>query len=256
MGDAFTAQDPPLDPIEAARRAARPQLARRFYTSAAVRADGAGFAVLLDGRVAKTPAHQALAAPARALAEAVATEWENQQDVVDPTRMPLTRLLNSIIDGVVPAPVPVAAEIAAYLGSDLVFYRADAPDGLVSRQAALWDPIVAWAREVLGARFILSQGVVFVAQPDEALRAARAAIPEDPWRLGAVHAMTTLTGSALLALAVFKRGLGVDDAWLAAHVDEDWNMALWGRDQMALERRASRFAEVQAAATLLQHLDS
>jgi chaperone required for assembly of F1-ATPase len=169
--------------------------------------------------------------------------------------MPLTRLSNSIIDGVAKALAPVAAEVAAYLDSDLLCYRADAPEGLVARQAAHWDPIIAWAREVVGAPFNISQGVMFVAQPEEARRHARDAIPEDPWRLGAVHAITTLTGSALLALAVLRRRLGADEAWHAAHVDEDWNMQLWGRDQIALERRAFRFAEMQAAATLLERVE-
>src|SRR5215472_15782476 len=253
MRDFFTrnVQDPPIDPVEARRRATRPQRARRLYASAAVGEDDKGFAVLLDGRPAKTPAQQPLVAPTRALAEAIATEWANQHDVVDPAHMPLTRLSNSIIDGVAKAPAPVAAQVAAYLDSDLLCYRADAPQGLVARQAAHWDPIIAWAREVVGAPFTISQGVTFVAQPEEARCQARAAIPEDPWRLGAVHAITTLTGSALLALAVLRRRLGADEAWRAAHVDEDWNMQLWGRDQMALERRAFRFDEMRAAATLL-----
>jgi len=256
MRDFFigNARDQPIDPIDAARRATRPQRARRFYASATVGEDDEGFAVLLDGRRARTPAHQVLVAPTRALAEALAAEWENQHEVVDPTQMPLTRLSNSIIDGVAKAPAPVAAEVAAYLHSDLLCYQADAPEGLVARQAAHWDPVIAWARDGLGAAFIVSQGVMFVAQPDEALRQASAAIPADPWRLGAVHVMTTLTGSALLALAVLRRHLDVDQAWRAAHVDEDWNMELWGRDQMALERRAFRFAEMQAAATLLERI--
>jgi len=257
MRDSFTrnVQDPPIDPLEAARRATRPQRVRRFYASAAVGEDDKGFAVLLDGRPAKTPAQQPLVAPTRALAEAIATEWANQNDVVDPAHMPLTRLSNSIIDGVAKAPAPVAAQVAAYLDSDMLCYRADAPEGLVARQAEHWDPIIAWARDVLGAAFIVSRGVMFVAQPDAALRQARAAIPVDPWRLGAMYTITTLTGSALLALAILRRRLDVDQAWRAAHVDEDWNMELWGRDQMALERRAFRFAEMQAAAVLLERLD-
>lgn len=255
MSDFFTGipQDQPGDdPIAAAQRATQPQRVRRFYSSAQVRETGGQFALLLDGREAKTPARKLLAAPTRALAEAVASEWENQREFVDPLHMPLTRLVNSIIDGVVPAPARVAAQVGAYLGTDLMFYRAEAPEGLVARQAAHWDPVIAWAREELDAPFVLAQGVIFAAQPQDALLQARAAIPEDPWRLGAVHAMTTLTGSALLALAVLRQRLDVDQAWLAAHVDEDWNMELWGRDEIALERRANRFAEMQAAATLLE----
>jgi chaperone required for assembly of F1-ATPase len=244
----------PIDPVEAVRRAARPKLPRRFYRSAGVGEAEDAFGLLLDGRPARTPARHVLAVPTRALAQAIAQEWAAQGEHIDPARMPLTRLVNSILDGVRIATAPVAAEIAKYLGSDLLFYRAEVP-GLAARQAGLWDPILDWARQELGAGFALGEGVVFVEQPQAALAAARRAIPDDPWRLGAVHAMTTLTGSALLALAVERGRLGADAAWQAAHVDEDWNFEQWGRDALALERRAFRFAEMQAAARLLAALD-
>ena len=240
----------PLDPMEAARRNMRPNLRKRFYERATVGED-APFPVLLDGRSVKTPAGHALAAPARALGEAIAAEWDAQREKIDPATMPLTRLANAIIDGVSADPKPVADEIAKYLGSDLVCYRADSPEGLVRAQAQHWDPVIAWARDDLGARFILSEGVVFVAQPDGAVAAARAAIPSEPWRLGAANVITTLTGSALLALGVAHGKLSTEAAWDAANVDEDWNMAQWGRDELALERRAVRFADMHAAGTVL-----
>jgi len=240
----------PLDPTESARRNMRPQLRKRFYQRAHV-GDAGPFAILLDDRPVRTPAGHALALPSRALGEAVAAEWDAQQERIDPAVMPLTRLVNSIIDGVAIAPAPVAEEVVRYLGSDLVCYRADTPAGLVARQARHWDPILGWARDTLGARFVLAEGVMFAAQPDHAIVAASAAIPSDPWRLGAVNVITTLTGSALIALALSQGRLTLDDAWTAAHVDEDWNMSQWGRDELALDRRAKRFAEMQAAGTVL-----
>jgi chaperone required for assembly of F1-ATPase len=120
--------------------------------------------------------------------------------------------------------------------------------------------VLAWARRSLAARFIQIEGVIFVAQPSEALAAARAAIPADAnnvkdiWCLGAVSAITTLTGSALLALALAHGQIDVEAAWAAANVDEDWQMEQWGRDELALERRANRLAELQAAATVLAAL--
>ena len=246
----FTNQ--PLDPTEAARRAMRPQLRRRFYQRAEVAEGEDGFGVLLDGRPVKTPARRALAAPTRVLVEALAAEWEAQRDVVDPATMPLTRLANSILDGVADTPAAVAMEVERYLASDLVCCRAEGPQGLVARQAGAWDPVVAWAGEALGARFVLAQGMMFAAQPEAALAAACAALPRDPWRLGALHAVTTLTGSALIALAVLNGRLSAEQAWQAAHVDEDWNMEFWGRDELALERRAFRFAEMQAACSVLR----
>jgi chaperone required for assembly of F1-ATPase len=244
----------PLDPIEAARRAMRPPLPRRFYGAAGVEEAESGFRVVLDGRPVRTPARGFLVAPSRRLAEVIADEWDAQRESIDPSTMPVTRLANSIIDGVVTAPAPVAADIAKYLGSDLLFYRADGPQRLVERQARLWDPVLAWARDALGARFVLAQGVVHAAQPESAITAARAAIPDDPWRLGALHAITTLTGSAILALALLHGRLSADEAWEAAHVDEDWNMEQWGRDEVALARRAARRAEMDAAATVLASL--
>jgi chaperone required for assembly of F1-ATPase len=242
----------PGNPLEAARRGARPVLRKRFYNRAAtVREDG-NYAVRLDDKPVRTPAGRLLAAPTAALAEALAAEWNAQRELIDPARMPLTRLANVIIDGVADRPGPVADEVGKYLASDLVCYRASSPRGLAERQARHWDPILAFARDALGARLLVGEGVIHVAQPEPALSAARAAIPDDPWRLGAVHTVTTLTGSALIALALARGQLTADEAWTAAHVDEDWNMEQWGRDELALERRAHRFAELKAAATVLQ----
>jgi chaperone required for assembly of F1-ATPase len=242
---------PPDDPVEATRRSMRTVLPRRFYETVATTAVADGYAVRLDDKPVRTPARRVLAAPTPALAEAIAAEWQAQKDVIDPAKMPLTRLANAIIDGVADAPLPVADEIAKYLASDLLFYRAGSPPGLVERQARHWNPILDWARQALSADFKLGEGVVYVAQPEAAIAAACAAIPQQPWRLGAVYVVTTLTGSALIALAMARGALSADAAWQAAHVDEDWNMAQWGGDEMAMARREFRFAEFQAAATVL-----
>jgi chaperone required for assembly of F1-ATPase len=243
--------DPDTDPIVAARRDARPPLRQRFYRTVSVAPDAEGFGICLDGKPVRTPARNVLAAPTAELAEALAKEWRAQQEFIDPAQMPLTRLANAIIDRVAVAPGPVADDIKKYLGSDLLYYRAGAPERLRARQAQHWDPILAWARDVLGAEFKTGEGVVHIAQQGAAIEAAAAAIPEDAWRLGALHVATTLSGSALIALALHRGRLRADAAWQAAHVDEDWNMELWGRDEIALSQRGFRFAEFQAAATVL-----
>jgi chaperone required for assembly of F1-ATPase len=248
------AANQPLDPTESARRNMRPQLRGRFYKRAEVRHTDAGFAVELDGKTVRTPARNALVAPSRPIAEAMAAEWNAQTETIDPARMPLTRLANSVLDGVAAATSDVAAEIVKYLGTDLLFYRADAPQGLVARQSELWDPVLDWANYILGARFMLAEGVMFVAQPETSIARVSAVIPRDPWRLGALHVVTTLTGSALLALAVACGKLDAEAAWAAAHVDEDWQMSQWGKDEIALQRRAFRWEDMDAATTVLAHL--
>lgn len=241
----------PLDPMEAARRHVRPVLRKRFYETASVVPRDGSFEIALDGKPVRTPARHSLAAPTEALARKIADEWQAQTDVIDPARMPLTRLANSIIDGVADKPGPVRAEIVKYLGSDLLFYRADGPERLIERQAKHWEPVVRWAANALHAHFILVEGVVYAAQPPEAIAAAERVIPADHWRLGAVSAITTLTGSALLALALSQGAIGEEAAWNAAHVDEDWQMEQWGRDPLALERRARRHDEMEAACAVL-----
>jgi chaperone required for assembly of F1-ATPase len=242
-----------VEPAVAARRNMR-ALKRRFYKEVAVRDDPAGFAVVLDGRPIRTPARRALVLPRRPLAEASASEWGAQSEFIDPATMAMTRLANTIIDGAAAAADELAAEIRRYLGSDLLCYRAATPKALVARQSLRWDPILAWAKSALGAPFVTVQGITHVRQPADAIERASAAIPRDPWRLGAAHAITVLTGSALIALAMMGGDIGIDAAWAAAQVDEDWNMELWGRDELSLKRRAYRLAEMEAAAKVLAEI--
>ena len=253
MREIFTEifENQPLDPTEAARQTMRPRLRKRFYKQAELVDAQDGVGISLDGRPILTPRRRAFVAPTRTLAEAIAAEWEAQGETIDPRNMPLTRLANAVIDAVSENPEPVVEEIAKYLGSDLLFYRAEAPAKLIDRQSQAWDPVLAWARGDFGANFKPTQGVMHVAQPPEAVEALRRAIPRDPWRLAAVSSITTLTGSTLLALAIAQGAIDIDSAWAAAHVDEDWQMAQWGRDELALERRAYREAEFRAAASVL-----
>jgi chaperone required for assembly of F1-ATPase len=239
----------------AGRPVMRPELPRRFYAAVSVEPRPEGEALLLDGRPVQTPGKRPVAVPSPALAEAVADEWRAQGERIDPSTMPLTRLVNVALDGVATQTDRVAEEITRYAGSDLVCYRADGPQGLVTRQSQHWDPLIRWAAETLGARLLCVEGVVPVAQSEPALSSIRAHLARlDPFRLAAVHAMTTLTGSAVIALAVLKGRLSPDEAWRAAHVDEDWNIAQWGEDAEAAAARAARRIEMGAAARLLSLL--
>jgi chaperone required for assembly of F1-ATPase len=170
---------------------------------------------------------------------------------MDPVTMPLTRIANSVVEGVVDRVELVRDDLAKYFESDLLFYRAGHPEALVAREATHWDPVLFWAAETLGAHFILSEGVMHVKQPDEAIQAARAALPGDAWSVAALHVMTTLTGSALLALALAHGVREADQVWAAAHVDEDWNADQWGVDEEAAARRAARARDFNAAVAVL-----
>jgi len=244
----------PFDPEEAVRRATRVPQRKRFYTSAGTAEADGGFAVTLDGKPIRTPSGRQVVVPNRVIAEAIAAEWNAQGETVNPLTMPLTRFANSVGEAVVDRVDAVAEDAAKYLGTDLLFYRAGHPEALVAREAAHWDPILYWAANDLGAHFILAEGIVHVAQPEPAIRAARATFPADPWSVAALHVVTTLTGSALLALALYHGVRSPDEVWAAAHVDEDWNIEKGGIDDEVAARRKARLVDFTAAVTILKAL--
>jgi len=243
----------PSNPLETARRLTAPVRLKRFYKSVEMVEAAGGFALRLDGKKAMTPGKQPLAVPRRDLADAIAAEWNGQGEFIDPVKMPVTRLANSAIDGVSPRLAEVRRPLIEYVGADLLYYRAGEPEGLVAKQREAWDPILGWAEQRFGVRFILAEGVTHVAQPETTLARIAAAIErfDEPFRLAGLSLATTLTGSALIALALAEGALDVEAAWSAAHVDEDWNIFKWGEDAEAMRRRALRFADFRAAALAL-----
>jgi chaperone required for assembly of F1-ATPase len=244
------------DPVRAARTGAKPALPQRFYREAGFAPAEGGFRLTLDGRPANTPARHPLVLSNRDLAQAVAEEWGAQKTAIDPATMPLTRLANTAIDGVAPRVQAVADDLCAYAGTDLLAYRAAEPERLVVSQGTAWDPVLAWAHDTFGARLILSEGVMHVTQPPHTVEALSEAVRavQDPFRLAALHTMTTLTGSLILALAVLHGRLDAEAAWNAAHVDETYQADVWGRDAEAEERLAVRRAEFDAAVRVVTTL--
>lgn len=247
-----------VDPMRSARDAMRAPLPKRFYKDAGVEAQEGGHSVRLDGKQALTPGRRPVILPTGAAASLVAGEFAAQVETIDPMTMPATRLVNTAIDGVADDPQAVLEDVLRYASSDLLCYRADTPQELIDRQAKAWDPVLDWAQSALGARFILAEGVMPVEQPREsiAILGAYLAQRRDPFRIAALHVLTSLMGSALLALALEAGDLDAESAWSAAHIDEDWNIDQWGEDAEAAAKRALRRSEMMAAAALIAALDS
>ena len=240
------------DASKAAQRFMKPELPKRFYKSAEAAREEDGYTVHLDGRPVRTPAKTPLNVPSEALALALAAEWNAQAEVIDPASMPLTRIVNSTIDGVARDVDAVREEIVRYSGSDLICYRADSPERLVERQRLNWDPILDWTSTELGAEFLATEGIQFVEQPEASREVIRATLSKlNEFQVAGLSVVTTLTGSALIALAVLKGRLDSAEAWRLAHVDEDWNIELWGEDEEARKRGEGRVKEMEAAVRLI-----
>ena len=229
---------------------------KRFWETVTTTAEDAGWGVKLDGRPVRLPAGGALLVPSRALAEAIATEWQvaggrvgGEMSYAD---VPLTRLAGSAQERIAPDPEPVILEIARYGETDLLCYRADMPDALVARQALLWQPWLDWAETRLGARLKVTAGIVHVRQDAAALAALAGAVTRlEPLQLAALGIAVPSLGSLVLGLAMADGALDAAAACDAAMVDEMFQEELWGADDEATARRANVRTDVRHAGHFL-----
>ena len=229
---------------------------RRFWKSATISGADGNWTVQLDERPLRTPARAMLAVPTEALAQAIATEWNDSGQTIDPRAMPLTGLANAAIDRVAPAREAFARDLAKYAEADLTCYRADTPWPLVELQAENWDPLLAWARRRFDVDFRTTAGVLHVDQPQPTVdRLSHALAVLDPFRLAALSPMVTIGGSLIAALGVLEKAFTPEQAWEAVSVDERWQLEQWGSDAEAEAALANRRSDFLAAARFLDLLD-
>lgn len=225
---------------------------RRFYQDATV---GPDLGIRLDGKPVKTPGRRGLVLPNARLAEAIADEWQAQEEKIDPRTMPLTGLAYAALDRVASDPAGFAAGLAKYGESDLVYYRVDEPAALAARQTEHWDPILAWAQQRYDAVFELATGIVHMPQPPETVaRLAEALATRCPFALAGLSPLVTVSGSLLIALALAEGELSLGQAWAAAMLDEQWQAERWGEDAEAAAALAARRRDFEAASRFLSLL--
>lgn len=228
---------------------------KRFYEKVHYEPRDRVFCLLLDGKPTLTLAKNPLEVPSEALAKAMAKEWEQQGERIDPSAMPLTKLANSALDHVDARRQEVIDDIVKYAGSDLICYMAEDPQELMMKQVASWGPVLDWLRQGLGANFEVAYGVNHMTQSEQSLGQVKLVLQDlDAFSLTSIHTMTTLMGSALLTLAHIAGMYDVNSIWQSAHIDEDWQMSKWGKDAEALARRERRWREMQAASRFLDLL--
>lgn len=222
--------------------------AKRFWKSATVVDAGDGFTVHLDGRSVKTPAKAPLVVPSHAMAQAIAAEWDAQDDLIDPNSMPVTRAANAAIDKVSHQHAEVAQMIAGYGDTDLICYRTDSPVELVERQAAAWDPLLDWAADTLGARLKPVTGLMHSPQDPKALAVLAQRVHQmDAYRLTAFHDLVGLSGSLIIGFAALHELHKIEALWRLSRIDETWQEELWGVDEDAQEQAAKKESEFLAA---------
>ena len=228
---------------------------KRFYKQVSVAPVASGFGVLLDGKPVRTPSGNALILPAEKLAEAIAAEWREQGEAVIATAMPLLRLANTVIDGVVPNRADVITAILRFGENDLLCYRAHQPPDLAARQREGWDPLLDWVRQQHGVQMAVAEGLTHVDQAPEAITALRRAFEGlDSFTLGALHVIASITGSAVLALAVGQGETSGAHAFQLSRIDEIYQAEKWGQDAEAVKRATALARELDKAVELIAAL--
>jgi len=228
---------------------------KRFWKQAEViEADG-GFGIALDGKPIKTPGRFDLAVPSRALAVAIAGEWQDCGETIDPRAMPLTGLANAAAERVAADPQAFAAGLARYAESDLLCYRAEGPADLVQRQVESWDALLGWARRRYDVDFVTCSGVMHVAQPEETVRKLGHAVAAlDDFQLAGLSPLVTIGGSLVAGLAVLEEMMPAEDVWEAVSFDDRWQLEQWGDDPEARAALDARRRDFLSGARFLELL--
>ena len=229
---------------------------KRVYATVATRPVERGWGVALDGRPMRTPGKTALILPSKALAAAIAAEWDAQREEIRPATMPLTRLAATAIDRTPPQRDLIVAETANYADTDLVCYRADHPPALAARQHAVWHPLIDWAARRYDAALTVTSGIAPARQPPATLAAFAAIVAaQDDFRLTALHTLTASCGSLVIALALCEGRLDPDSAFAASQLDETFQIEAWGEDGEAAIRRRNIAADIEVAARFIALLE-
>lgn len=214
---------------------------KRFYSTVTVEPGEGGLAVLLDGRLVKTPARATLLLPRADMAQAVADEWAGQGEDIVIGSMPMTGLANAAIDRIAPDPARFVRDIAAYGATDTLCYRADPDDPLAQRQQQEWDPILEWAESRYDIRLIRVAGIVHQPQPSHSLSRLTSVVSTcDPFVLAGLSTMASIGGSLVSALALLQQAFDGATIWRAICLEELWQEELWGADAEAVATRALR----------------
>ncbi|MCS6761150.1 MAG: ATPase [Candidatus Devosia symbiotica] len=232
----------------------RVELPKRFYRDVAAEPVEGGFMVTLDGRQVRTPGLKVpVTVPAEPIAAAMAAEWAAQGEFINPGTMPTVRLINSAVESGEANISAFRDEIIKFASGDLLLYRAESPQPLVAAQEQHWDRALVGIARHFGVSFQPTFAIQHQPQPQATLdRLAAALEPEHLITLTAMVSMIGLTGSGLLTLGYWHKVLLAEDVWVAAHVDEDYQITQWGEDEEAIARQAMRRVEFDTAVAVLE----
>ena len=230
------------DPIQKVVRNLKPQKIKRFYKVVSISEERTGYWVRLDGKPIRSPQKKIIECNNLTLANKLLEEWESHVEYIDYVNMPITRILNVAFDRVSENHISVVETVGSYATSDLLCYRANGPEKLVIRQHEYWDPILEWGQQTFKLNFNVTDSILPVEQPESTILKIKEVLRKyNPIQLAAIHTVTTISSSVLIALALENEAFERETIWNAINVDEDWNIEHWGEDEeLILSRKIKR----------------
>ena len=228
----------------------------RFWDSASIEADAAGYSIRLDGRPMRLPGGGVLVVRPEPLALAIAGEWQRAGGAkggeMSFEDTPLTRLAGTAQERIAPDPDPTIDAIARYGETDLLCYRAESPAELVERQGRLWQPWLDWAAVEYGAPLRVTAGIGYVRQHHDSIGALKRAVAaQDVYALAGLGVAVPALGSLVLGLAVARGALDAATAADLGALDELFQAEQWGEDDEAAKRRATFRADIALGARFI-----
>lgn len=226
---------------------------KRFYKDVSVQPTKGGYRVLLDGRPIKTQMGRQQVVPTETLADALAAEWAEQGEEIDPRKFLFRDHADFAIDIVGENRDETIAKLLAFAETDTLCYRADPDEPLYRRQKEDWEPLLCHLEDKHGVAFQRISGVMHRPQPPETIATLKDHLEQlDDFALAGMTALASL--SASLAIALLADDEAVNDPmllWRDANLEEEWQADQWGREEEAEERRRKKGDEFSAAHTFM-----
>jgi len=206
---------------------------KRFWNDVGVERRAGGLAVTLDNRALKTPAGNTLLLPSNKslLASLIAAEWDHQETMLKPHALPVTSIASRAVDalGNPATRAEVQDALLKYLDTDTICFYEDYPPQLERLQAEHWDPLLDWTRKTFDVEINKFESILLNSQPDATKEKLGSVLAEfDQWEMAAMERATYTTKSFIIALALVKKHLTVEQAALAATVEVSSQIERWG----------------------------
>lgn len=95
-------------------------------------------------------------------------------------------------------------------------------NGLAEKQAAVWDPLVDWVEGEIGERPMVTSSIFGTSQPPHVLEAMeKALMASSDWQLAAIDWLAGTARSLIVALAIARGRLGIDEAMDVIRLEEN-----------------------------------